>query len=54
LGLFRGDKPTYSPQVNPANFEPPLAATAIKSTDAMSSRPFNSLSFQLCPFNSFN
>jgi hypothetical protein len=22
-------------QVNPANFEPPLAATAIKSTDAM-------------------
>jgi hypothetical protein len=26
-------------QVNPANFEPPLAATAIKSTDAMSSLP---------------
>jgi hypothetical protein len=35
LGLFRGDKPTYSPRVNPANFEPNLAATAMKSTDAM-------------------
>jgi N-acetylglucosaminyldiphosphoundecaprenol N-acetyl-beta-D-mannosaminyltransferase len=35
LGFLRADKPTCSPRVNPANFEPNLAATAMKSTDAM-------------------
>jgi hypothetical protein len=38
-------------QVNPANFEPPLAATAIKSTDAMPvfAPPSQSCQFRATP-----
>ena len=47
MGGNRGYKPSYLPRVKPAKFEPNLAATAMKKTDAMpvfASRPMRCLS----------